>query len=75
MVVVGLTQGMQPIVGYNYGAKQMSRVTRTLKYGMLAGALITTAGFLISELAPGMIARMFTDDQELIDIAIHGLRI
>lgn len=75
MVVVGLTQGMQPIVGYNYGAKQMSRVTRTLKYGMLAGALITTAGFLISELAPGMIARMFTDDQELTDIAIHGLRI
>ncbi len=75
MIVIGLTQGMQPIVGYNYGAKQMERVARTLKYGMIAGVLITTVDFLISEIAPGFIARMFTDDQDLIDIAIHGLRI
>lgn len=75
MIVIGLSQGMQPIVGYNYGAKQMGRVLETLKYGMIAGAMITTVGFLIAEIIPGIIARMFTDDEVLIDIAIHGLRI
>ena len=46
MLVMGLTQGMQPIVGYNYGAQQFERVKQTLKYGVITGGLITTAGFL-----------------------------
>ena len=73
MIAVGLSQGMQPIVGYNHGARRHGRVVRTLKYCMAIGACITTIGFLISQLVPETIARMFTDDEELIAIAIHGL--
>ncbi|MFQ9867887.1 MAG: MATE family efflux transporter [Bilophila wadsworthia] len=52
MLVMGLTQGMQPIVGYNYGAQQFERVKQTLKYGVITGGLITTAGFLAGQFAP-----------------------
>ena len=45
MVVLGLTQGMQPLIGYNYGAKRMDRVRRTLVLGIIAGTAVTTAGF------------------------------
>lgn len=62
MLVMGLTQGMQPIVGYNYGAQQFERVKQTLKYGVITGGLITTAGFLAGQFAPEIVSRMFTDD-------------
>lgn len=75
MIVMGLTQGMQPIVGYNYGAKQIGRVKQTLKYGVIGGAGITTFGLLASELFPGAIAAMFTNDETLIDLAVTGLRL
>lgn len=75
MIVMGLNQGMQPIVGYNYGARNYDRVMRTLKYVVLTAVCVTTTGFLIGELFPGIIVRMFTPDTELIAIASHGLRI
>ena len=75
MVVMGLTQGMQPIVGYNYGAQQFGRVKQTLKYGVIAGGLFTTAGFLGGQFVPEIISRMFTDDQSLIGIAVEGMRL
>lgn len=75
MVVIGLTQGMQPIVGYNYGAKQISRVKLALKYSVLSGVAIMTFGFAISELFPELIARMFTDDEALIALTVQGLRV
>lgn len=46
MLVIGLTQGMQPIIGYNHGAMKPARVLLTLKYGVLAGTSFTTLGFL-----------------------------
>ena len=61
MLVMGLTQGMQPIVGYNYGAQQFERVKQTLKYGVITGGLITTAGFLAGQFAPEIVSRMFTE--------------
>lgn len=75
MIVIGLTQGMQPIVGYNYGAKNMHRVKQTLKYGVLAGVAITTAGFIACEFFPATIAGMFTSDTELQSFAVTGLRL
>lgn len=75
MIVMGLTQGMQPIVGYNYGAKQMERVRQTLRYGIAGGGLITTAGFLICQLAPVFVARLFTDDAKLIGLSVEGMRL
>lgn len=45
MIVMGITMGMQPITGYNYGAQHFDRVKRTLKLGITAGCIITTLGF------------------------------
>lgn len=75
MVVLGLAMGMQPIVGYNYGAQRYDRVKKTLKYGIITGVVITTAGFLGSELFPSSIVAMFTDSHELIAMAKPGLQI
>ncbi len=75
MVVMGLNQGMQPIVGYNYGAKNNRRVLKTLRYTLLWGTLITTSGFLIGELIPEFCVRAFTTDAQLTEIAVKGMRI
>ncbi len=74
MIVMGITMGMQPITGYNYGAQHYDRVKRTLKLGMIAATLITTFGFLIGELVPGMFVGMFTTNDELTAQATVALR-
>ena len=75
MIVMGITMGMQPITGYNYGAQHFDRVKRTLKLGITAGCIITTLGFIIGELFPGIFVGMFTDNHELTDEATLALRI
>ncbi|MBO7225677.1 MAG: MATE family efflux transporter [Bacteroidales bacterium] len=75
MIILGLTQGMQPIIGYNYGAKLQHRVLSTLKKGMIAGFVITTIGFLVAELCPRLIASAFTSDEEMINLSITGFRL
>lgn len=75
MIVMGLNQGMQPIVGYNFGARKFDRVTRTLKYVIGCAVSVTTFGFIICQLFPQYITMLFTDDADLIAISSHGLRI
>lgn len=75
MIVMGFNQGMQPIAGYNFGARQTDRVLKILKYTILCGTIVTVVGFLICQLFPGMIIRLFTTDEELIHLAEHGMHI
>jgi Na+-driven multidrug efflux pump len=75
MIVIGLTMGMQPIVGYNYGARQLDRSFKALRYTIVAGTVIMIFGLLCSQIFPHLIMGMFTSDSELLDIAIRGLRI
>ncbi|MDY6206281.1 MAG: MATE family efflux transporter [Prevotella sp.] len=75
MIVMGINQGMQPIAGYNYGAQQMERTLRVLKYSVMAGVTVMTVGWLVGELLTYPCARLFTSDKQLIDITVHGLRI
>ena len=75
MVVMGINQGMQPIAGYNYGAEQYDRMMKVLNYSMVAATFIMIVGWLVGELFPYPCARLFTTDQNLIDIAIRGIRI
>ena len=75
MIVMGLNQGMQPIAGYNFGANQIGRVTKVLKYTIFMATCVMTLGFLISEFFPRAVASIFTKDQTLIDLAVPGLRI
>ena len=75
MVTMGINQGLQPIAGYNFGAQQMDRVLRVLKYAMVAGTVVTTSGFLLAELAPELCARLFTSDKNLVDLSVNAIRI
>jgi len=75
MVVFGLTQGMQPIAGYNFGAKQFDRVNTVMKLTVLLATAVMTVGFLISEIFPHAVASAFTTEEDLIDIVVPGLRI
>jgi putative MATE family efflux protein len=75
MVVMGLNQGMQPIAGYNFGAKQYNRVTRVLKLTIFVATGVMVTGFLICEFFPHGVASVFTSNRDLIDISVVGLRI
>lgn len=75
MIVFGVTQGMQPILGYNYGASMWPRVKRTLNIGIWAGVAITFIGFVLTESFPDTISAMFTSDEVLIRLARNGFRI
>ena len=66
---------MQPIAGYNYGARLYGRVIEVLKKTIFLATCATTAGFLISELIPGLVVNIFTTDHELTAIAARGLKI
>lgn len=81
MVVMGLNQGMQPIVGYNYGAKQYDRVIKALKYTIICAVGVMTVAFLIGRLFPVQVASAFVDaskggaDEAIIDVVAQGLGI
>lgn len=75
MLIVGLNQGMQPIAGYNYGAKLFSRVIEVLKLAILYATTVMLTGFLLFQFFPGQLISIFTSDQELIRIGSHGLHI
>lgn len=75
MIVFGVTQGMQPILGYNFGAGNWPRVKKTLYIGMWIGFAITSFGWIFTELFPDTLSRMFTNDPTIIDIARYGFRI
>ena len=75
MVVFGITQGMQPILGYNYGAAQWERVKAALYKGILLGVCVAGTGFLVTELFPNVIRGLFTTDASMIAIARDGFRI
>ena len=75
MIVMGFNQGMQPIAGYNFGARQYSRVKEVYLKTALWATVVCTLGFVISEFLPGPAATLFTNDPELKRIAVRGLKI
>lgn len=75
MIVMGITQGMQPIAGYNYGAQQFQRVTKVLKLAIGGATIMTCITFLIGELMPEIAVSLFTTDEGLISRAAEGFRI
>lgn len=75
MIIFGITQGMQPILGYNYGASSWPRVKGTLLRGIVLASVISLIGFALTELFPDIISRLFTTDTGMIQIARDGFRI
>ena len=75
MPIFGINQGTQPIIGYNYGAKQYGRVKQALKLAILAGTTISTFGFIMTQFLTVPLIKIFNSDPELLAIATKGMRI
>lgn len=73
-IVVGICQGMQPILGYNYGAGRYDRLKRTLYLAAGAGLAVTTVGCVVAQLVPRSIASLFMQDEAQIQAAVTCLR-
>ena len=75
MFVIGVNQGMQPIAGYNYGAMKYDRMMRVLWLAIAAATCILLVGWGLSMAFPRQIARIFTTDKTLIDMAARGIKL
>lgn len=75
MILVGLTQGMQPIIGYNYGAKKMKRVKETLIYTIKVGVFIGFLGLLFGFFLPNWVVQPFNPSPNLAKEASIALQI
>ncbi len=75
MIMMGFNQGMQPIAGYNYGARLYPRVLEVTRLTVKWAVSVATTGFLLCMFIPEWIVRMFTTDAELVRESVYGLRI
>ncbi len=75
MPIFGINQGSQPIIGYNYGAKQYSRVKEAFLISLGFGTFILAIGFIVVEFFPTAIISLFNSDPELMSITVRGIRI
>ncbi|MBQ6379611.1 MAG: MATE family efflux transporter [Prevotella sp.] len=75
MFVMGMNQGMQPIVGYNYGAEKYDRMFRCLWLTIACATAILLVGWALSMLFPQYIARIFSTDPTLLALSARGIKI
>ena len=73
--IMGLTQGAQPIISYNYGANNLNRVKSAFKILLISCLSFSLLMWIISEFFPYVFVRIFTSDEELINYAIWALKI
>jgi len=75
MPILGISQGAQPIIGYNYGARQYDRVQEALKIAVIAATGIALAGYLAIKLWPAQIVGLFTVETGLIAMTTHAMAV
>jgi putative MATE family efflux protein len=75
MPMFGIAQGLQPIVGFNYGAKRLDKVFRVNKIAITYASLLSLSGFVIIQLFSRFLFSVFTSDQELIELGSNALRL
>ncbi len=73
--MIGIGQGMMPIVGYNYGARRLNRARDAIWQATLASTAMSVAAMVILLAFPGFLLRVFTDDAELIALAVPAARL
>ena len=71
----GISQGAQPIIGYNYGSGQLDRVKKAFRLMLICAFVFSTTVCLSIELLPGLFVAIFNDDPALVEIAIWTLRV
>lgn len=74
MIVIGVNQGMQPIVGYNFGCKNLLRVKQTFFYAVKVATIITSIGFLLGFFTPHLLVSAFSSDDDIIELSAIALR-
>lgn len=74
MPAYGFVQGMQPIVGFNYGAKKYDRAKKTLIITLVASTVVFILGSLFVQITPQILVGMFNKDAQLMSITVNGLR-
>ena len=74
MITMGVNQGMQPIAGYNFGAREYSRVKQVFWLTVICASAVSFLGFIVSECCPDIAVSLFTNDPELMALADKGLR-
>ena len=75
MLVLGICQGMQPIAGYNYGARRFDRLRDVYKLAMKVNVTIGCIGTLLVLTAPRYLAMAFTNEPELLDLCVPAMRL
>lgn len=75
MPAMGINQGAQPIIGYNYGAKKYKRVKDTLKLSLISATVIISLGFIVSKVWPRQLISIFNENPDLINLGMHAMRI
>jgi Na+-driven multidrug efflux pump len=76
MPIVGLSQGAQPLIGFNYGARQYERVKETMKIAVIAGTCIAITGYLAIHIWPTEIVGLFSKgDTALTDITARAMKV
>ena len=73
--VFGIGDGLQPIVGYNYGACESDRVRTAIKYALAAGTAYFAVSFAVAEAFTPFLVRPFTSDAGVADLAVRAMRI
>jgi putative MATE family efflux protein len=74
-IAMGVNQGMQPIAGYNFGARHFDRVKLVYRDAVIAATCATSCGFLLAELFPRAVASAFTGDPQLVAQSAKGMRL
>lgn len=75
MPLFGLNQGSQPIIGYNYGSKKYNRVKQAVSYPVIVATIIVSLGWVIIQTCPQVLIGIFTNDIDLMTMAVSGLKI
>ncbi len=74
MPIFGMNQGLQPIIGFNYGAKNYSRVKEALKVGIISATLVCIVGALLIQTIPEVFINFITRDEKIREIGVVGLK-
>lgn len=75
MIIYGISQGAQPIIGYNFGAKKIDRSIYALKSALTAIVVVAIIAVLILEIMPNVFVKLFTKDYSLMTITNHNIRL
>ena len=75
MPVFGLTQGMLPLIGYNYGAKKKERIDEAYHYSVILALILMGMGTIMFQIFPRQLMSIFSDNTEMIEMGVYTLRI